>query len=218
MKDIVIAIDGPSASGKSTVARRVAEKKGCVYVDSGSLYRGVTWKMLLEGLSPDNKEAFAIFIENDIRMKFFEDNGAARFEIDGDVPVDELRTESVDDNVSHVSAVPEVRKRVVGWLRGMKDFGSLVIEGRDIGTAVFPDADYKFYLDADPAERARRRHDERVSDKSVIDVKESLERRDAIDSTRKMDPLTVADDAIVIDSTSMTIDDVVDFVIKTIDA
>jgi len=157
----------------------------------------------------------------DIDINFFPDDGAVRFSIDGIEPGQELRTEAVDENVSHVSAVPGVRSKVVAWLRDMIRFGRLVMEGRDIGTAVFPDTEFKFYLDASPEERARRRHAEmgvggRVSGISAEEVRRALERRDAVDSSREIDPLGVAPGAIVIDSTSMSIEEVVQAIVSKI--
>lgn len=204
---MVIAIDGPAASGKSTVARRVAAALGRLYVDSGSLYRGVTWDVLRKR-NGDGNTAVGASTEFEFNVK----DGAVRFAIGGVDPGIELRSSAVDENVSRVAADPAVRKLVVGCLRGMEKLGHLVMEGRDIGTAVFPDADMKFYLDASAEERARRRHAEvveRGSGLSVENVGSSIRKRDEKDSGRKTDPLRVAEDAVVIDTTAMTIDEVV---------
>ena len=146
-------------------------------------------------------------------------DGAAVFSVDGDVPVQELREKNVRESVANVAAIPEVRKFVVDSLRSLAGFGSLVMEGRDIGTVVFPDSPYKFYLDADPEERAMRRYRELVAageSEKAEEVMESLRKRDKIDSTRKTDPLVVAPGAQVIDSTSMTLEDVVQAVIDSV--
>ena len=213
-----IAIDGPSASGKSSVSRGVASKLGFIYVDSGALYRGVTWQAIRKGV--DVTDAVAVLKSmHDAAWDFFVKDGAAVFSIDGDVPVQELREKDVREAVANVAAVPEVRAFVVESLRMLESFGFLVMEGRDIGTVVFPDSPYKFYLDADPKERAMRRYRELVAsgeDEKAHEVMESLKKRDQLDSTRKVDPLVVASGAQVIDSTSMTLDEVIEFVVTSV--
>lgn len=213
-----IAIDGPSASGKSSVSKGVAKELGYIYVDSGALYRGVTWQALRNGV--DTKDADAVIdAMHNAEWDFFVEEGAAIFSVDGDVPVQELREKDVRESVADVAAIPEVRKFVVENLQSVANFGSLVMEGRDIGTVVFPDSPYKFYLDADPEERAMRRYRELVAageDEKAHEVMESLKKRDKIDSTRKTDPLVVAPGAQVIDSTSMTLQDVIQTVIDAV--
>jgi len=215
----VIAIDGPSASGKSTIARRVAQALSHIYVDSGSLYRAVTWQALRKGIATDDGRALTELVQAmDIKLEVVE--GSVRFTVDAIAPGAALRTAEIDRHVSPVSAVPCVRERVVEWLRSMQRFGNLVMEGRDIGTAVFPDAAHKFYLDASPEERARRRHAER-GDETAADmgaVREALKRRDSIDSTRQAAPLRVAEGAVVVDSTGLSIDDVVALILDRIGA
>jgi cytidylate kinase len=213
-----IAIDGPSASGKSTVSKGVAKELGIIYVDSGALYRGVTWQALRKGVDTKNAEAVVDVMHNAV-WDFFVQDGAAIFSVDGDVPVQELREKDVREAVADVAAIPGVRRFVVESLQSLASFGSLVMEGRDIGTVVFPDSPYKFYLDADPEERAMRRYRELVAageDEKAHEVMESLKRRDQIDSTRKVDPLVVAPGAHVIDSTSMTLEDVIRSVVETV--
>lgn len=218
MASSTIAIDGPSASGKSTIAKRVAQALGYCYVDSGSLYRGITWKALAAGVDTGDDSALSAMMDS-MDISFFAANGAVGFRIDGVEPGTQLRSAEVDRHVSPVAAAPGVRSRIVAWLRGMTRFGELVIEGRDIGTVVFPDAVRKFYLDASPEERARRRHAE-LADKdrvaSAMEVRDSLNRRDRIDSTRKTDPLKIADDAVVVDSTAMTVDAVTTFILRNV--
>lgn len=213
-----IAIDGPSASGKSTVSKGVAAELGFIYVDSGALYRGVTWNALRRGI--DMKDAAAV-VDSMLRAEweFFVKDGSAVFSIDGDVPVQELREKDVREAVADVAAIPEVRKFVVENLQTLENFGSLVMEGRDIGTVVFPDSPYKFYLDADPEERAMRRYRELVAageDEKAHEVMDSLKKRDQIDSTRKADPLVVAPGARVIDSTAMTLEQVIQTIIEQV--
>lgn len=217
---VVIAIDGPSASGKSTVARESARALGFNYVDSGSLYRGLTWKCLRERVNVEDPAAVIELLER-IKLDLFVEEHAVRFTIDGEDPGAQVRSVPVQERVSDVAAVPEVRSYLVSLLRETTRFGSLVMEGRDIGTVVFPDTPFKFYLDADPEERARRRHQEMLqsaSDTTVDNVLDSLRRRDRKDTTRKAAPLQIALGARVIDSTSMNIADVVKLVVEQVKA
>jgi len=217
--DNVIAIDGPAASGKSTVARRVAQELGRLYVDSGSLYRAVTWQTLEEGGTGDDPVAINRSLEA-CRLEFSADEGRVGFKVNGRLLDRELRSDEINAHVSPVAAQPVVREQVVAWLRELTRFGELVMEGRDIGTAVFPSARHKFYLDASPEERARRRHKEMADGRegagAVDDVGASLRRRDKIDSTRKKDPLRTAPDAVIIDSTDLTIDQVVARILEVV--
>ena len=208
----IIAVDGPSASGKSTVSKGVAQELGFLYADSGALYRGVTWHALRSGADPKDAPAVVRAMQSG-QWAFFVQDGCTRFSIDGDVPVQELREKEVRESVAEVAAMPEVRRFVVDRLRDLARFGSLVMEGRDIGTVVFPDSPYKFYLDADPEERAMRRYRELVAsgeNEKAEEVMESLRKRDRIDTTRKTDPLAVAPGAHVINSTSMSLQEVID--------
>ena len=207
----VVAIDGPSASGKSTVARRTAEALGWIYVDSGALYRGMTWKALREGVDT-TKPADVVALLPRLQWEFTEEQRAIRFTIDGEDPGQQLRSELVREAVSDIAAIPEVRAFIVGELRQMIEFGSLVMEGRDIGSVVFPDTPFKFYLDASPVERARRRAAELAQAEGRGDVQQvlsSLTRRDQKDSGRKTAPLQIPLGARVIDSTQMNIAEVV---------
>ncbi len=212
MNNIIIAVDGPSASGKSTVSKGLARKLGYNYADSGALYRAITWYILDCRIDPNNNAAVIKSLD-DIKMQFNVLNGVVNFLLNNRSLTSEIRAESINKYVSIVSAVPEVRELVVKWLRSMADCGNLVMEGRDIGTVVFPNAYKKFYLDASSEERAKRRHNENVPQSesmSVKEVKESLSNRDKLDSSRKIAPLRIASDAKVIDTTSMDIDQVVD--------
>lgn len=206
----VIAIDGPAASGKSTVARRVAGALSELYVDSGAVYRGITWASLERGVDVYDTNAVEDMLAA-LDLAFFARDGAVLFAIDGVEPGSAIRTQTVNNAVSPVAAIAAVRVKVIEWLRRMASLGRLVMEGRDIGTVVFPDAPHKFYLDALPEERVRRRQREMAATDGVDEneVGVSLRRRDAIDSSRKQDPLKVAPDAMRIDSTAMDIDDVV---------
>jgi len=216
----VIAIDGPSASGKSTVARSVAKKLGALYVDSGAMYRGMTWKVLREEKNPE-EEAQVLEVVREARWSFEVVDHAVRFTIDGQDPGEEIRGEAVRENVSYVARIPEVRRFIVDRIRGMRAMGPLVVEGRDIGSVVFPESPNKFYLDADPAERARRRNAELLateSGTSVEAVHESLRKRDHLDRTRKTAPLQVADGAQVVDTTHLTLEEVVEQIVGRVRA
>ena len=213
--NMVIAIDGPAASGKSTLARRVAESLGFLYVDSGALYRAVAWMTLERGADPRDTACVAA-LTSALSMEVFVDGRAVGFRVDGHAPGAALRTERVNQAVSPVAANPDVRQFVTARLRDMLALGSLVMEGRDIGTVVFPKAAFKFYLDASPAVRAQRRHAEMTEAVTVDAVGASLSRRDKIDSARATAPLAVAADAIVVDSSGMGVDDVVSLVLRTV--
>lgn len=217
---IVIAIDGPSASGKSTVARLAARSLSFNYVDSGSFYRGITWKALREGLDTTDSQQIIALI-NRIDFQCFLRDGAVQFSIDNEEPGDQIRSQPVQEHVSDIAAIPEVRTYLVAMLRDTVRLGPLAMEGRDIGTVVFPDSPFKYYLDADPDERARRRYNELAKKSgynSVGEVYDSLARRDHKDATRKAAPLQIALGAKVIDSTGMDAQQVVEMIINDIRA
>ena len=209
-KQRIIAIDGPAASGKSTVAREVSKRLNCIYVDSGAFYRGVTWKMLQAGVSTKNP-LLVIPVLLKSKWKFEIRAGAVVFTIDGVEPGEALRDKDVREAVSDIAAMPAVRTFVVSRLRKLKKLGSLAMEGRDIGSVVFPKTPYKFYLDANPEERAKRRHAELVAKgetEKAQEVLESLQRRDQKDSSRQTAPLKIAVGAYVIDSSGQSIEQV----------
>lgn len=212
----VIAIDGPSASGKSTVSRLLAEKLEWIYVDSGSFYRGITWKAVREGIDVEDGDAVYYGLMHWTWEIYLEDR-TLLYRIDGVNPGQDVRSESVTDKVSYIASIPEVREVVVERLRESAALGPLVMEGRDIGSVVFPGTPWKYYLDADPNERARRRNQEmsQTEDGSDVDkVMNSLARRDKMDSTRKTAPLQIPLGATVINSTDMSAEDVVDHILK----
>lgn len=222
---MIIAIDGPSGSGKSSTSRLVAERLGLNYVDTGAMYRAMTWWMLEQGVDPDDPEAIATRCgEPEIGLSV--DPRDPRVTVDGlDVSV-AIRGTEVGGAVSRVSAVPQVRERLVSLQRRMVadaiDSGSgVVMEGRDIGTVVLPDADLKVFLTADAEARAERRAreqagTEQVDGEAVRATEEHLRARDAIDSTRAVSPLQAANDAVHIDGTYLSLDDVVDAVIARV--
>ena len=207
----VICSDGPSGSGKSTTAHAVSEKLGVLFVDSGALYRIMTWRCLLAGVDTADAAAVAEFCKG-VKVDFVVKGSRVAYEIDGEEPGDRIRTPEINAHVSPVSAVPEVRAIVTRWLREMPRLGDIVVEGRDIGSVVYPDSPYRFYLDCDPDERARRRQKEDAGKGFVqteAQVKASLLARDKIDSTRKTAPLKVPEGAIKIDTTRLSVDEVV---------
>lgn len=216
----VICVDGPAASGKSTVSKAVAKKLGYLYVDSGALYRIVTWLAIEAGVDTAVPQKIADFAKV-VHVDFVVKDCRVAYEVRGEEPGDRIRTPEINSHVSPVSAVPEVRALVTGWLRDMRKLGDLIVEGRDIGSVVYPDSPYRFYLDADPDERTRRRLIEDVAkgfaDKDSQDkVKASLMNRDRIDSTRKTAPLVVPAGAIRIDTTPMSVEQVVEAIIAGI--
>ncbi len=214
---MIIAIDGPAGAGKSTVARAVARRLGYLFINTGAMYRAVAWKALREGVPLDDPGAMGrLAAESAIELTG--DADSMRVLIDGRDVTDEIATPQVGQAASIVSTVSAVRRALVARQQQMGRAGGVVMEGRDIGTRVFPDADVKIYLDASPEARAQRRYDEDlargVAVASPEEMKEEIERRDHRDKTRADSPLTQAEDAIYIDSSAMTIDQVVDRILE----
>lgn len=215
----VIAIDGPSGAGKSSVSRIVGKKLGFLHVDSGALYRIMTWQALVRKVDTDNPEAVAAFAPT-VEIECRPENGAVAYYVGGEPPGERIRTPEINAHASQVATVKQVRDKITALLRGLTRFGDLVVEGRDITTAVFPDSPARFYLTASAEARAMRRQKEEVekgiANQSAETVKASLLARDAIDSTRKYAPLRKADGAIEIDSSDLTLEQVVDIVLEKI--
>lgn len=203
----IIAIDGPSGAGKGTLARAVAAALRYRHVDTGAMYRAVAWKAVRDGLSLDDEARIA-----DLAARAALDTDDGRVVIDGHDVTRAIRTPEIDKAAAAVARLPRVRDALVARQRNLGQVGGVVMEGRDIGTVVFPDADVKVYLDASTAERARRRagdpaHTGQPSTLAV--VQGEIEARDQSDSTRPVAPLTLAGDAIYIDTTGVAIEDVV---------
>lgn len=215
----VIAIDGPSGAGKSSVSRIVGQRLKFLHVDSGALYRIMTWQALVRGVDTDDPEAVARFAP-EVAVECRPENGAIAYYVDGEKPGERIRTPEINAHASQVATVRAVRERITALLRGMTRYGDIVVEGRDITTAVFPDTPARFYLTASAEARARRRQKEEVekgiANQSADDVKASLLARDAIDSTRKYAPLKKADGAVEIDSSDLTLEQVVETVIASL--
>ncbi|MEW5813657.1 MAG: (d)CMP kinase, partial [Actinomycetota bacterium] len=208
-RSVVIAIDGPAGTGKSTVARGLATALGARYLDTGAMYRIVTLSALRQGVDLDDPAAIAAAVR-DTDMSVGHDPAEDRSSLAGEDVSAEIRGDAVTKAVSAVSAVPEVRSRLVALQRGLADgAGPVVVEGRDIGTVVLPDADVKIFLTASAEERARRRNDQNVASGLPDDydaVLADVRRRDHLDSTRAVSPLRAADDALVVDTSDMTQD------------
>jgi cytidylate kinase len=196
----VVAIDGPAASGKSSVARALAKQIRFDYVNSGAMYRAVTWHVLNHNVPPGDAAAIIRLLES-TRIDCTLDRDGSHILIDGVDPSAHLCDDQVNDNVSLVSSVPRLREILVEKMRGYAVDHDIVMEGRDIGSVVFPDTPYKFYIDASPDVRLRRRQAQGLRDQIAA--------RDRADSSRRASPLIIAEDAHVIDSSNLTIEGVV---------
>ena len=212
---MIIAFDGPAGSGKSTIAKIISKKLCITYLDTGAMYRAVTLYFLENGVDFNDEEQVKINLDK-INLEFKNDD---LYLNNKDVSV-QIREKNINDNVSFVSAIKIVREKMVDLQRKMSGQQSVILDGRDIGTVVFPNADYKFYITASVDVRARRRYEEEMkkgkSDISLDEVKKSIQNRDLIDSTREVTPLRKADDAIEIDTSNMTIEQVLERIISYI--
>jgi cytidylate kinase len=206
----VVAIDGPSGAGKSTAGRALAARLGYTYVDTGAMYRALTLKALRAGLHPDDGAALVgLAGATAIALQ----DGGQRVLLDQEDVTAAIRSREVTQAVSRVSSHPGVRRDMVERQRQLGAAGGVVLDGRDIGTAVFPDAEVKLFLDADPARRARRREAElRAAGNAVelADLEREIRARDHADSTRADSPLVRAEDAVIVDSTDLSLGEVVD--------
>lgn len=212
----VIAIDGPAGAGKSTIAKKLADSIGYTYIDSGAMYRALTLKVLRENISmTDLDKIISLADKTDID---FRENSIY---IDGKAADAEIREEKVNRNVSYIAAIPEVRKLMVELQRKISRNKNVVMDGRDVGTVIFPSAGIKLYITASVDERAERRYNE-LKQKGyaaeIQDIKAQIEKRDHIDSTRSDSPLTAASDAIKINTTGKSVKEVLDEVINIIQA
>jgi cytidylate kinase len=216
LDDLVVAIDGPSGSGKSSTSRGVAARLGLRYLDTGAMYRALTWWLLREGVDVNDREAVAARADEPEILSGTDPSGPSIVVEGVDVGL-AIRSAEVNAAVSPVSAVPEVRARLVELQRDTIGAGGIVIEGRDIGAVVAPFAQVKVYLTADAAARAERRAAEEGG-ADVHRTQRSLLERDSIDSSRTASPLTMAEDAVHIDTTDYTLDEVIDRVVALVEA
>ena len=205
----VVAIDGPAASGKSSVARALARRLGFVYVNSGATYRAITWHLLKNGVHTEEIDRISEALESAAITSRIGD-GESHIVIDNVDPADHLRDDRVNQSVAHVSRFPLVREIVAQKLHEHARSEDLVVEGRDIGSVVFPDTPYKFYVDASPEVRARRR--------AAQGHRDEIAQRDRADSSRAASPLIVAKDAEVIDTSDLMVEQVVDEIVRRLRA
>jgi CMP/dCMP kinase len=215
MKKLLITIDGPAGAGKTTVSRALADRLGYRYIDTGALYRGIALAAKNRGVDPQNDDDLKLLC-SDIDLNFVRQKDGLDLFLNGENISDRIRTPEITMMASAVSARPVVRKFL---LKLQKDLGkekAAVFEGRDMGTVVFPEADFKFFLDASASTRARRRYDEQKTknSQSLDEVQRDIQQRDRNDSTRDLAPLKPAADAIVIDSTEMQVGEVVDLMVS----
>lgn len=219
-RPLVIAIDGPAGAGKSSVARELARRLGISYLDTGAMYRALTLKALTEKIKLDDEDALVVLAKRtQVDLKPTADQGL-QILLDGRDVTDDIRSLEVTNNTFYIARAAKVREILVTWQRRTAQSTGVVAEGRDIGTVVFPNATYKFYLDANPEERARRRIAElRVAGKTVDEaaLKKEIMERDQKDLTRAAGPLKKADDAIVVDSTGLSVGESVDRLIELMD-
>ena len=220
-KGLVIAIDGFSSTGKSSISKVVADTLGLIHIDTGAMYRAIT----LFGLRNFKDEKQEIDLSkllqnlNEISLEFRENSGKLEIYLNGENVSKEIRTTEVSDNVSLIAKYPEVRARLVVLQRDIAEKQGVIMDGRDIGTVVLPNADYKFFLTASADERARRRFLELQSlgiETTIEEVKQNLIERDRIDSEREISPLKQAEDAILIDNTNLNKEETIDLILSYI--
>ena len=213
-RKIIIAVDGYSSCGKSTFAKAIAARLGYIFIDTGAMYRAVTLHALERGAIRSGivyeEEVVALLDRIAITFRFNPERGASDIYVDGDLAEGKIRTLEVSNCVSRVSAIPEVRAKLVAMQQEMGRRKGVVMDGRDIGTAVFPDAELKLFMTADPAVRARRRYDELTAKGERVSLEEiecNVRERDAADTSRAVSPLRRAPDAVVLDNSRMTVDE-----------
>jgi len=216
---MIIAIDGPAGAGKSTVARMIAQKLGFLYIDTGAIYRALTLKAWERKIDPKDTAALIAMAGSTHIDLINNQDSSLKILLDGQDVTARIRQAHITRLVSDIAKIKGVREIMLGWQRKCARQRDSVLDGRDIGTVVFPDADKKFYIDAEFKERVRRRYKELKElgqDVSLEDIEEDLRHRDNIDSTREVAPLKKADDAIYIDTTDMTINQVVNKILNYI--
>jgi len=218
MSKIIVAIDGPAASGKSTVAKSIADRMNFIYVDTGAMYRAITYLALFKNISNDLLEVVKLVKDLDINLKY--ENGITRVFINDEEVTEFIRSKEVNAKVSDISRIPEVRTELVKIQKRLGRKGNLIAEGRDTTTVVFPNADLKIFLDASLDVRTKRRYKEFLEKDMKItynEVKANLKKRDEIDTNRKISPLRKADDAIEIDTSELSIEDEVNMLVYKVE-
>ncbi len=214
---LTIAMDGPAGSGKSTIAQRLAEKLDYLYLNSGSMYRAMTLLALREGGNPADVSAL-IQLAKSCRIDF-SNNGKTTL-LNGEDVSDDLRTPEIDRAIADIAKIPDIRREMVRQQRRIGENGGIIVEGRDVTTIVFPEADLKFYISASVEERAKRRFTEQQAkdiETTLEQVEQDIRERDQMDKSREHSPLQTAEDAIVVDTTSMTINQAVEFVLNRVE-
>ncbi|MDP2913026.1 MAG: (d)CMP kinase [Candidatus Omnitrophota bacterium] len=209
---LILAVDGPAGSGKSTVSKILAMKLGLLYIDTGAMYRALTLKATRSGMNLEDEDVLTK-LAHGTKIDLKESIGGLKVLLDGEDVSGLIRTPELTDNVRYIAKVPGVRKEMVRMQRAIGENRGAVLEGRDIGTVVFPDARYKFYLDADEKVRVKRRYDELMGMGQKVgmgDIKKAVSSRDASDIKRAVGALKKADDAVYIDTTELSINEVVD--------
>lgn len=217
MKKLVVAIDGPAGAGKSTIAKLAAEKLGYAYIDTGAMYRSVAWKFLQTGEAFD--EAFISKLSQEMVIEFKPEASVNRVFVDGTEVTAAIRSAEVTANVSRVAAIGAVRKAMVDQQRRMGEAGGVLMDGRDIGTVVFPNAEVKIFLTATVEERAMRRYKELVAKGEQVvleELQKDIAERDKQDMEREISPLRQAEDAIYLDTSDMTIDEVTAYILNLV--
>lgn len=210
-KRVIVAIDGPAGAGKSTIAKALARELAWTYLDSGAIYRAITLRAMRTGVDRSDAAALCELVQT-MDLRLAPEREGTRVVLDGEDVTESIRTSEVTNEVHHVAGCAPLRKAIIPLQRGFAEKSDLIAEGRDMGTVVFPDAALKFYLSASPEERARRRQSElraKGEDATVAKVLADIVERDRRDSTRDAAPLRQADDATVVDTTDLTIEQVV---------
>ncbi|MBS4536254.1 (d)CMP kinase [Clostridium sp. D2Q-14] len=215
MSNLVIAIDGPAGAGKSTVAKLIAQNLNIVYIDTGSMYRALTYKLLKENIDLNNTSKI-IDVLNSTKIDFRDNH----IFLDDEIVDDKIRTNKINNNVSLVAKIKEVREKLVKIQRNISKNNDIIMDGRDIGSYVLPNAKFKFYITANPEERGKRRYKELIKEYPNIKLSEIIEEikeRDKIDKTRNIAPLIKTEDSIEIDTTNKSIEEVVKIILNYIE-
>ncbi|MBA7635949.1 Cytidylate kinase [subsurface metagenome] len=220
---LTIAIDGPAAVGKSTMGKLIARELGFLYIDTGAIYRAITWKVLKNNINLNDENIISNMVSNTCvtieKVNCKSLNDYYHIFVDGEDVTEEIRNPRIDQNVSQIARLPKIRKQLIYLQRKLTEKGDIVMEGRDIGSVILPQADIKFYFTASEEERIKRRYKELMNKGYSIDyeeVKKQIIQRDKIDSNRKYAPLIKAKDAILVDSTEKSIEEVKDKILKII--